>query len=93
VDKAKKAHQGRGDGRSDQGCRHRHDLLARRAPRQVYQEYVEPNIKKGASLAFAHGFNIHYGLIQPREDSMSGWWRERPPYCALDLRAGGGVRC
>src|SRR6266403_1478412 len=35
---------------------------------QVYQEYVEPNIKKGASLAFAHGFNIHYGLIQPRED-------------------------
>src|SRR2546429_8248716 len=35
---------------------------------QVYKEQVEPNIKKGASLAFAHGFNIHYGLIQPRED-------------------------
>ena len=34
----------------------------------VYQESIEPNIKKGASLAFAHGFNIHYGLIQPRSD-------------------------
>src|SRR5436853_1631375 len=35
---------------------------------QVYQESIEPNIKKGAALAFAHGFNIHYGQIQPRED-------------------------
>src|SRR5678815_5541338 len=34
----------------------------------VYKEFIEPNIKKGGSLAFAHGFNIHYGLIQPRED-------------------------
>jgi len=34
----------------------------------VYKEYIEPSIKKGASLAFAHGFNIHYGLIQPRAD-------------------------
>ncbi|MFL6571457.1 MAG: NAD(P)-dependent oxidoreductase, partial [Burkholderiales bacterium] len=31
----------------------------------IYQQYIEPNIRKGASLAFAHGFNIHYGLIQP----------------------------
>ncbi|MDQ5848466.1 MAG: ketol-acid reductoisomerase [Pseudomonadota bacterium] len=35
---------------------------------QVYKDEVEPNMKKGASLAFAHGFNIHYGLIQPRAD-------------------------
>jgi len=35
---------------------------------QVYKDVIEPNIKKGASLAFAHGFNIHYGLIQPRAD-------------------------
>ena len=34
---------------------------------ETYKE-IEPNIKKGASLAFAHGFNIHYGLIQPRAD-------------------------
>ena len=35
---------------------------------QVYREHVEPNIRQGGSLAFAHGFNIHYGQIQPRAD-------------------------
>jgi ketol-acid reductoisomerase len=34
----------------------------------TYKTEVEPNIKKGATLAFAHGFNIHYGQVQARED-------------------------
>jgi ketol-acid reductoisomerase len=34
----------------------------------VYRNDVEPNIKKGASLAFAHGFNVHYNQVIPRED-------------------------
>src|SRR5262244_1136740 len=34
----------------------------------VYRSEVEPHIKKGATLAFAHGFNIHYGQVMPRED-------------------------
>lgn len=34
----------------------------------IYREEVEPVLKKGATLAFAHGFNIHYGQITPRED-------------------------
>lgn len=34
----------------------------------VYKDEVEPNIKKGAALAFAHGFNIHYGQVVPRGD-------------------------
>jgi ketol-acid reductoisomerase len=34
----------------------------------VYREEVEPNIRNGASLAFAHGFNIHYGQVMPRAD-------------------------
>jgi ketol-acid reductoisomerase len=34
----------------------------------VYRSEVEPNIRKGATLAFAHGFNIHYGQVQPRDD-------------------------
>ncbi len=34
----------------------------------VYRDEVEPNIKKGGTLAFAHGFNIHYGQVQPRAD-------------------------
>ena len=33
----------------------------------VYRD-VEPHIKKGATLAFAHGFNIHYGQVVPRAD-------------------------
>jgi ketol-acid reductoisomerase len=34
----------------------------------VYKDEVEPNIKKGAALAFAHGFNIHYSQVVPRDD-------------------------
>ena len=34
----------------------------------VYQKDVEPNMKQGASLAFAHGFNVHYGQVVPRAD-------------------------
>jgi ketol-acid reductoisomerase len=34
----------------------------------VYANEVHANIKQGASLAFAHGFNIHYGQVMPRED-------------------------
>ncbi|MDT8998557.1 ketol-acid reductoisomerase [Paucibacter sp. APW11] len=34
----------------------------------VYKREVEPNIKQGASLAFAHGFNVHYGQVTPRAD-------------------------
>jgi ketol-acid reductoisomerase len=34
----------------------------------LYRKEIEPNIKKGAALAFAHGFNIHFGQIEPRAD-------------------------
>ncbi len=34
----------------------------------LYRESIEPNIKKGAALAFAHGFNVHFGQIGPRVD-------------------------
>ena len=34
----------------------------------VYRSEIEPNLKKGATLAFAHGFNIHYGQVTPRQD-------------------------
>ena len=35
---------------------------------RVYHEEIEPNIRKGATLAFAHGFNIHFKQIEPRAD-------------------------
>ena len=34
----------------------------------VYQAEVEPHVARGATLAFAHGFNVHYGQVLPRED-------------------------
>ncbi len=35
---------------------------------RLYREQVAPNIRQGAALAFAHGFNIHFGQIEPRDD-------------------------
>jgi ketol-acid reductoisomerase len=35
---------------------------------QVYADEIQPNIKNGATLAFAHGFNIHFKQIEPRAD-------------------------
>ncbi len=60
---------------------------------QIYSEIIAPNIKKGASLAFAHGFNIHYGLIQARPDLDV--WMVAPKAPGHTVRstyaAGGGV--
>ncbi len=48
------------------------DLVMILAPdeqhKRLYSESIEPNLKKGASLAVAHGFSIHFGFIQPRAD-------------------------
>src|SRR4030042_1748005 len=35
---------------------------------EIYRSAVGPNLKKGAYLMFAHGFNIHYGQVVPRAD-------------------------
>ncbi|MBL6749226.1 MAG: ketol-acid reductoisomerase [Nevskia sp.] len=48
------------------------DLVMILAPDQdqkkIYDEQVAPNLKQGGALAFAHGFNIHFQLIEPRPD-------------------------
>ncbi|ATQ85144.1 NADP-dependent ketol-acid reductoisomerase [Moraxella osloensis] len=36
--------------------------------KQLYNDVIEPNIKQGATLAFAHGFSIHYNQVVPRKD-------------------------
>ena len=36
--------------------------------KQLYSDVIEPNIKQGATLAFAHGFSIHYNQVVPRKD-------------------------
>lgn len=35
---------------------------------QLYRDELEPNLKQGATLAFAHGFSIHYNQVVPRAD-------------------------
>jgi ketol-acid reductoisomerase len=35
---------------------------------ELYRNEIEPNLKEGAALAFAHGFNIHFGYIEMRDD-------------------------
>jgi ketol-acid reductoisomerase len=59
----------------------------------TYKADVEPNLKKGASLAFAHGFNVHYGQVQPRTDVDV--WMVAPKAPGHTVRstyaAGGGV--
>jgi len=48
------------------------DLIMMLAPDEhqaaIYAEDLAPNMKQGAALAFAHGLNIHFGLIEPRAD-------------------------
>ena len=56
---------------------------------EVYSNNVEPNIKKGASLAFAHGFNVHYNQVVPAPTWTSGWSPPRPrPHRAQHLHPG-----
>lgn len=43
-------------------------LLPDESQPEVYARDIEPNLKKGAALAFAHGFNVHYNQIVPRAD-------------------------
>jgi len=35
---------------------------------EVYHRDIAPNMKAGAALAFAHGFNVHYNQVVPRSD-------------------------
>lgn len=42
-------------------------LVPDMAQAELYEEAIEPNLKPGAALLFAHGFNVHYGHIQTPE--------------------------
>ena len=35
---------------------------------ETYKKYVHDNLREGAAIAFAHGLNVHFGLIEPRAD-------------------------
>lgn len=42
-------------------------LMPDEKQKKVYEESVKDNLKEGQTLAFAHGFNIHYNQVQPPE--------------------------
>jgi ketol-acid reductoisomerase len=43
-------------------------LLPDENQKEIYEAEIEPNLKQGATIAFGHGFNIHYGRVNPRAD-------------------------
>lgn len=45
-----------------------HILIPDEVQAEIYQKEIEPNLKKGATLSFSHGFNIVFGKIVPAQD-------------------------
>jgi ketol-acid reductoisomerase len=43
-------------------------LLPDELQAEVYANDIQPNLKPGSTIAFAHGFNVHFGFIKPKED-------------------------
>ena len=61
----------------------------------LYRNDLAPNMKKGAALAFAHGLNIHFKLIEPREDLDVFMIAPKGPGHTVrsEYQRGGGVPC
>ena len=62
---------------------------------QIYREDIGPNLKDGAALAFAHGFNIHFKLIEARPDVDVFMIAPKGPGHTVrsEYLRGGGVPC
>lgn len=61
----------------------------------LYRDHLEKNLKKGAALLFAHGLNIHFGLIEPRPDLDVFMIAPKGPGHTVrgEYAKGGGVPC
>ena len=62
---------------------------------EIYSNDIAPNIKSGAAIAFAHGLNIHFNLIVPREDIDVFMVAPKGPGHTVrgEYQKGGGVPC
>jgi ketol-acid reductoisomerase len=62
---------------------------------QLWRDELAPNMKKGAALAFAHGLNIHFRLIEPRPDLDVFMIAPKGPGHTVrgEYVKGGGVPC
>ncbi len=61
----------------------------------IYADDLHVNMKQGAALAFAHGLNVHFGLIEPREDLDVIMIAPKGPGHTVrsEYQKGGGVPC
>jgi ketol-acid reductoisomerase len=61
----------------------------------IYASDLGPNMKSGAALAFAHGLNVHFGLIEPRADIDVFMIAPKGPGHTVrsEYQRGGGVPC
>ena len=61
----------------------------------LYRDHLAPHLKKNAALAFAHGLNIHFNLIEPREDLDVFMVAPKGPGHTVrsEYQKGGGVPC
>jgi ketol-acid reductoisomerase len=75
------------------------DLIMVLAPdelqRDIYKAEIEPNIRDGAALLFAHGLNVHFGLIEPKKTVDVLMVAPKGPGHTVrgEYQKGGGVPC
>jgi ketol-acid reductoisomerase len=63
--------------------------------RDIYKADIEPNIRDGAALLFAHGLNVHFGLIEPKGSVDVLMVAPKGPGHTVrgEYQKGGGVPC
>jgi ketol-acid reductoisomerase len=62
---------------------------------ETYKKYVKDNIKPGAAIAFAHGLNVHFGLIEAPDNVDVIMMAPKGPGHTVrgEYTKGGGVPC
>ena len=75
------------------------DLLMMATPDElqadIYRNEIAPNIRDGAAIAFAHGLNVHFGLIEPKKTLDVVMIAPKGPGHTVrgEYQKGGGVPC
>ncbi|GLS75710.1 ketol-acid reductoisomerase (NADP(+)) [Oharaeibacter diazotrophicus] len=75
------------------------DLLMMATPDElqadIYRDEIAPNIRDGAAIAFAHGLNVHFGLIEPKKTVDVIMIAPKGPGHTVrgEYEKGGGVPC
>ena len=61
----------------------------------LYNNEIGPNLKQGSAIAFAHGLNVHFRLIEPRPDTDVFMIAPKGPGHTVrgEYKKGGGVPC